>query len=163
MSDRRWPLIAARCGPTVARRASHVRFLSISSQLLRPVHRRPPKHISERTNCDPKPGVQALRLRLANAPARTRRLGSWSRRLASPLLRPDNRHSLTRGRPASSSYATASIPEARSRNSRVRKVGHAGSSIRPDTACSSAFPGQRPSVSRRDPRRRSAAMSVARP
>ena len=25
-SDRRWPLIAVKCGPTVARRASHVRF-----------------------------------------------------------------------------------------------------------------------------------------
>jgi hypothetical protein len=25
--DRRWPLMAAKCGPTVARRASHVRFL----------------------------------------------------------------------------------------------------------------------------------------
>jgi hypothetical protein len=27
LSDRRWPLIAAKCGPTVAQRASHVRFL----------------------------------------------------------------------------------------------------------------------------------------
>jgi hypothetical protein len=27
LSDRSWPLVAAKCGPTVARRASHVRFL----------------------------------------------------------------------------------------------------------------------------------------
>jgi hypothetical protein len=90
--------------------------------------------------------VQALGLGLANAPARIRRLGYWSRRLASPLLRPHHRHSLTRGRPASSSYATWSIPEATSRNSRVGKVGQAGSSIRPGTACSSAFQAATPRV-----------------
>jgi hypothetical protein len=83
-----------------------------------------------------------------------------ARRVASPLLRHDHRHSLTRGRPTSSSYSTRSIPQAASRNSRARKVGQAGSSVRPVTACSPAFPRPRPSVSRRDPRRRGTAMSV---
>jgi hypothetical protein len=91
--------------------------------------------------------------------ARLRRLGYWSRRSASPLLRPDHRHSLTRGRPASSSCATRAVPGAARGNSRTRKAGQAGSSVRPGTACSSAFPGP-PSVSRRDPRRRGTAMSV---
>jgi hypothetical protein len=50
LSDRRKPLIAATCGPTVARRASHVRFLINRFPTLQTgVHRRPPKHIRDRT------------------------------------------------------------------------------------------------------------------
>jgi hypothetical protein len=52
------------------------------------VHRRPPKHVRERTNRNPNLlVVQALGLRLANAPTRIPRLGNWSRRVASPLRR----------------------------------------------------------------------------
>jgi hypothetical protein len=65
LTDRRWPLIAATCGPTVARRAFHVRFLINSFPTLQTgVNRRPPKHIRERerqrekTNRDPNSGVR---------------------------------------------------------------------------------------------------------
>ena len=40
------------------------------------------------------------------------------------------------------------------------QVCQAGSSVRPGTVPSSAFPGPRPSISRRDPRRRETAMSA---
>jgi hypothetical protein len=89
LSDRSLPLIAAKCGPTVARRASHVRFLSNSSQLFRPVCIGGRRSTSGREQIGT-PNlvlVQALGLRLANAPTRIPRLGNWSRRVASPLLR----------------------------------------------------------------------------
>ena len=88
LSDRSLPLIAAKCGPTVARRASHVRFLSNSSQLFRPVCIGGRRSTSGREQIGT-PNlvlVQALGLRLANAPTRIP-LGNWSRRVASPLLR----------------------------------------------------------------------------
>jgi len=44
LGDRRWLLIAAQCGATVARRASHVRFVTNRFPTLQTgVYRRPPK------------------------------------------------------------------------------------------------------------------------
>ena len=58
-------------------------------------------------------------------------------------LRPDHPHSLTRRRPASVAMRHG-LSLSRRRNSRARKVGQAGSSVRPGTACWSAFLGRPP-------------------
>ena len=67
LSDRRWPLIAAACGPTVARPASHVRFLPQLPTLRTGVHRRPPKHTRKRTNWDAKSGSLLISLAQVSA------------------------------------------------------------------------------------------------
>jgi hypothetical protein len=58
VSDRRWPLIAARCGPTGARRAFHVRFLIHPFPTLQTgVDRAAAEARQERTNREPKSGT----------------------------------------------------------------------------------------------------------
>jgi hypothetical protein len=84
LSDRSKPLIAATCGPTVARRAFHVRSLINNFPTLQTrVNRRPPKHIRERQR-EKQIGaqtlvfVQALGMRVAKASAATLRIPARS-------------------------------------------------------------------------------------
>jgi hypothetical protein len=151
LSDRRKPLIAAKCGPSVAQRPSHVRFLFNRFLTLQTGEdRRPPKHITGRTNSDPKPGVGAgLGIALSQGTAPIQRLGYWSRRVVLPI--PAARSSArANSRGVQPRVAMRHVLSLRRRAETAGpQVGQAGSSVRPGMACLSRFKGSTLRVSAR--------------